>query len=440
MMPPMPETSHPLHVGVWRTALVAGLAAAALYAGLILSGLTNARAQSDQDLYHAPTIARFARDWPAFDFAGSRSATTPGYHVVLAAASKLGLSQTGLRLAGALFGAGLLSAVVGSLAPRLGARRSLLLALPLACSLPIVASGVWLLPDDAGWLGVAAVLVWCLRDRPPTASRLTIAGLLVLLTVACRQSHLWTAGVVWVWAWSDPTPKRWSRTAIALLCTLPAFALVAWFASIWHGLVPPLFQAGAIDPVTAKPAPANAGVNPAMPVLVLALVAIAGVPMSALLFGSDRPPCHRALLQAGGITLLGAAIGAIPNTSYSVPGRRFGGLWTIAGKLPTVADRSPLMVALAGLGAGVLWLWLLSMPTRARWVLGMSLLGFTAAHAAGSSAFQRYAEPMVLLFVVLAAGSVVLGPATPPRVRRIAWLGPIALAGLLGAVTVSTLR
>src|ERR1043166_5525589 len=54
-------------------------------AGLILTGWDRGRGWYDQHYYHEPTIRAFANQWPHFDLGNYWSATTPGYHLALAA-------------------------------------------------------------------------------------------------------------------------------------------------------------------------------------------------------------------------------------------------------------------------------------------------------------------------------------------------------------------
>ena len=52
---------------------------------LIVSGYDQSIPAYDQKNFHLPTIERFSQDWPHFTFTNYSSATTPGYHILLAA-------------------------------------------------------------------------------------------------------------------------------------------------------------------------------------------------------------------------------------------------------------------------------------------------------------------------------------------------------------------
>ena len=66
--------------------------------------------------------------------------------------------------------------------------------LPLVCSLYVLSSGAWLLPDNAGWWGVAGLLVLGFRQRVDGWS-VAGSGLVLLALVLVRQIHLWVAVV-----------------------------------------------------------------------------------------------------------------------------------------------------------------------------------------------------------------------------------------------------
>ncbi|HZW10024.1 MAG TPA: hypothetical protein VFF69_08980, partial [Phycisphaerales bacterium] len=52
---------------------------------LIFSGFVKGRGAADQLNYHEQVIRTFAADWPNPDYSDYLSATTPGYHTLLAA-------------------------------------------------------------------------------------------------------------------------------------------------------------------------------------------------------------------------------------------------------------------------------------------------------------------------------------------------------------------
>ena len=86
---------------------------------LILSGHNAGRAAFDSVVYHERFIRDLAASWPRFDVSNPLTATTPGYHVLLATFVKLGFdSELALRLISALIGASLGGLLAAWLAKR----------------------------------------------------------------------------------------------------------------------------------------------------------------------------------------------------------------------------------------------------------------------------------------------------------------------------------
>src|SRR4051794_39707330 len=73
-----------------RAAVIMGGLTAAVLLALILWGHDDHRASYDQNVYHLPTIRQFASELPRPDFSNYLSATTPGYHLILAILSRAG--------------------------------------------------------------------------------------------------------------------------------------------------------------------------------------------------------------------------------------------------------------------------------------------------------------------------------------------------------------
>ena len=172
--------------------------------GLALSGRITSRADYDQKLYHLAAIRQFAQQWPDFDFWHYMSATTPGYHLLMAAVMKfvspslMALQAVAIAIAGLLLG--LLGCAVGRrTTPLLAAA----FCLPLLCNMYVVDSGAWLLPDDLGWVGVLAILLIALRPKLSVAWMLA-GGVILLGLVFVRQSHLWAAAMLWASSLGSP--------------------------------------------------------------------------------------------------------------------------------------------------------------------------------------------------------------------------------------------
>lgn len=430
--------------------------------GVMALGGRSTRAAFDE-VFHANTIRQFETEWPRPDFREYDSATTPGYHLIMAGVSRAaGGSAAGstgaMRVLGAIFAAALAGLVAGMAAARVGVAGGVALAAPLAGSMYVVNSGVHLLPDNLAWLGVAGVLGLALR-RFSWGAVAAAAGVVAAL-VLVRQVHVWTAGVVWAaagisaatalgpgrgWPFADGAELRRgiARGAVAAALTLPAFVVLGYFARLWGGLTPPKFNfdqgAAGITLETNV-----VGVSPATPAYVLALVGVLGVFFAPFFLGVARG--GRWWRWAAGGAVAGACLALVPETTYRMP-ERIGSLWSVVRVMEgwglMIGGRTaPLIVVLAACGGAVLAGWWPLADRRARWILGTALLAFTLANTAQALVYQRYLEPFVLLWLALAAAC---GPersdgAEGRRASRPRWAGAgpgglaIMLWGLSGWV------
>lgn len=411
----------------------------------ILWGPTPQRINTDQNDYHLKAILEFAHQWPRPDFSDYKSATTPGYHLVMAAASAVvGESEKPLRLAGMVFTAELLVLLGWACARASGS-----LLMGLACAAPflaspyVFASGAWLLPDNAAWLGVLGVVLLCMSPRLDAWSFVGAAVVLALL-VFTRQIHLWALAPMLAAAWvgqakpgtSSPgllsadeirlltsTPGlRVRRALVALVAGAPAIWMLVGFVRLWGGLVPPQFQT------------VLHGGNPAAPAFVLSLLAI-----YAAFLGAWFWPGAMALLRdrawvpalAG---LGGVAVALVPATTFDIGAGRWSGLWQVVDRAPVIAGHtSVVLLILAPAGAIAAVVMASMLPTRTRWVFLACLAGFVAAQSANHECWQRYIEPLLLMLVALVAAHTSPIHGAPGRRLRLA--GPAALALILAGLT-----
>lgn len=423
---------------------------------LIGAGHLRGRGAHDHLNFHEPAIYRFASQWPHPDFHDYVSATTPGYHVVLAwCVHTFGLERQGLQVVSSLFSGLMLGLIGWSLAGSVGPRRAILLALPLVGSLYTFYPAVWLLPDNAAWLLVTFILLTVLSDRKPRVTWPAI-GIAILLLVAVRQIHLWTAAIAWTGAWlgrvgayhpsrrwdvralcAGPLHLRIVRTGIMLALTLPAFLLLGWFMKLWGGLTPPAFQN------------MYHGGNPAAPGFILAIFglyapfyALAAWPALAKTIRSNLP-----VIVAGAI--LGLLLATLTPTTFDKEAGRYAGLWNLVRHTPVVGDRSVLIAVLATIGGASLGAFLGSVPWRDRWILAACFVASTLAQSTSYQIWQRYNEPLILLMLSLLAARAIQGenqiasiPARAPR--RIASIdvsmfGTLGLGVILALVTALTI-
>jgi len=435
---------------LWTCLVPAGVFALAAW-GVILPGNLRGRGAHDQVNYHLPAIVRFAEQWPRLDYSDYLSATTPGYHTLLAAVARfVSDSPQALQFVGSLFTVALL--VVLGLACRSAGRAALLLVMPAAASMYVFYSGVWLLPDNAGWLGVLGVLLLALRRRFDALTVIGGAALLAAL-VFVRQSHLWAAAALWAGAWlgtrdpddagpfeamhdarallRDPA-RRAVRTAVAIVATVPAALIVLHFHRLWGGLTPPTFQ------------DRHTGGNPAAPAFILSLFGAFSLFFAGFLApaAAEALRRHRLLLALAVVGGLAAAL--LPETSYSTEAGRYSGLWNLVQKAPVVMGgrTSTLIVLLAPLGACAVLAWFVALPRRERWIMLASVVAFTAAQVASYKLWQRYTEPLLLVLLPVLACRLrpaAVGPrGLVPALWHLRLVGPASLALTLAFATAIT--
>lgn len=444
-----------------RPALIAAAVSVAVFLAaalpLILSQNLMGRAAFDQLHFHEPVVRQFTAQWPRPDLSDYRSATTPGYHLVLAGVARY-LSDSGmiLQLAAATFTAallGLLAWACGRITA--AAVWGMLLTLPMAASIYVFFPGVWLLPDNLGWLLVLAMGLWCWRmacGRGAAAVNFAVAAALLIAIVFVRQSHFWTAGLLWLAAWIAAAPigdgglmgmltnlpRRFGGLVFAAVATLPAAAVLVGFARLWEGMTPPLFKGQYPNLV-----------NPATPAFVLALLAV----LSAFFAGFVGPAAWRVLKERPwglGLAMLAAAVvAAVPETTY-IHEQRSTGLWNLVKIGPVIGGHtSVVLLVLAPAGAWALLAWFCALGPRARWMFLCAFGAFAAAQTATPLCWQRYIEPHLLMLLALSAAAV--GPVAPAgacrgveRVIRAAApaarvAGPLVLAALFATLTARTI-
>lgn len=409
------------------------------------------RAGFDHGGYHLPVIDAFAVQLPTPDLSDYASATTPGYHLLMAAVVRtISADARLLRTVSLLIGSALVGLLVGAMAHARGAPFAVTRTLPLAASLYVVSSAAWLLPDNAAWLCVLGIVLLSLK--PSLRVRmLVLAGAVLMALVLVRQIHLWAAAPIWLAWWLGPaeddarhatllpTPdnplrRRAARAALAVAFTLPAFLVVGWFFLVWGGMTPPSFDERLSGP------------NPVVPATVLTLIAIYG----AFFAGDWLPAAWLALRQnprLWAIVLLGAIIGLIvgvaPHSSYHWEDR-ISHLWNVVRRLPTLAERSPV-IALGSVAGGVTVALIgAALPRRDAFILLAALAGFVASQTAGALAWPRYYEPLLLILLALACARIPrVAPHDLPAPLRLLHAARTPLIILLGlaqlAVTIVSL-
>jgi hypothetical protein len=390
-----------------------------LFLPVVLSGAGGTSEHADAVQYHLPIIEKMRADWPRVDVVRYDSATTPGFHVLMAALWKLTGSTAAMTATNSLLGVLLISSVFFAARRFAGAWGALALTLPLACSPYILGATIWLTTDNAALFFVTLALASATIART-TNARLIGAGFAAALAVSIRQVNVWLAAplgfagliasplaafVPRIFRWDEhdtlaPRPRSMLNfIAGCIAAALPA-AVLLYFVWQWG------WQ---LNPVTADDTilKHNRGPNLASPAFALALTGALGVFFIPFAWRELRAlrPTDPAAFAAAAIAL---ALSLISPTSYYwtetwMP-RSYGWLWRIVEKFPCIMERSIVITAAAPVGALILLLLFRAASAAGRRVpaavLLLSLLGWLFAQTMNSMAWQRYFEPLITIALI----------------------------------------
>ena len=350
-----------------------------------------------------PTVHRFAEQWPTPDLRDYQSTTGPLWHLFLSLISRAGAPDVVLRLAAVASGAGLAAATWAVFRRTVPAAIAAAAALPVSCSPFVLGGSTWITTDVAAALCMTMALG---ALTAPSGAR-PITGLWAAMAAGVRQPLGWLAvPILWV-AWRD---RSW-RLAVAAMLPVAVVGTLVW---IWGGLTPPAFRELH-----------DRGANPTAVTLMLALAGLWGLPF--VLAGKGRVPWA----PVCGAALIALAVALSFPSSHLRPAGRWGGpIWQVVAMAPAPSDKSVVLVPLAALGGACVT----ALAIRAYragqgavcGVLLVSLAMATLANSANSQAWQRYADPILLLTVPWIA---LLGWRTDtPRWRLVA--ASLAVAGV----------
>ncbi len=403
----------------------------------------------DQRNYHEPTILAFAEQWPSVDLVNYPSATSPGYHLLMALVARyMSHDLVVLQFAGSLLSFGLLLVVWGYGARHARAWPALGLVLPLVASSYVIGSGIWLVTDNAGLLFVCLALGGAMMVQP-TAMRTARWGLYATCAVGIRQIHVWVAAPVILAALLASPLSRfaprplgsgskqslsWAGFFTALPVLLLPLVMVGLFIWLWGGLTPPAYADLH-----------STGLAPVSSLVALALVGSFGVFFLPTFCPkwTDILKVDRWLVVA---VVLAIAVSLTIPTSFDISRGRWGGaIWELVRRMPDVAGRSIVFPPLAALGAVVLvHAWRAAgRAGRAReaTVLLLSLLGWMIAESVNTQSGQRYCEPMILVGLAWLAALSVSPSQEITSFRPVHprwWLGPAALGVIQLALSTFT--
>ncbi len=435
----------------WRTRAPAVLLAA-IFLGIVATAvalrLDGTGEAADERDYHLPVVQGFLDQWRAtgrVNIVEYESATSPGYHLLMAAVLGVTGSAAAMNIVNAAIGLGLVLAVYAALRRVASPWSAFILSLPVALNHYVLGASIWLTTDATALLFVTLALgamVMC----PWLRARALRAGVWSMLAVFVRQVHIWSiAPIALAGAMNGP---RWSRrlvravlggegragnepseregwmnlSAAALACVLPV-VLLGVFVWLWGGLIPKAHGAIVLH---------AGGPNAATPAFALALTGAVGVFLLPLAWRQVRA------LRASDAGAIGAAAAGIVlalavETSYSWKTRAYGWLWQLVERTPEVGGRSLVIAAAAPVGAIVLLVLFRSAREAGRGdqarVLLVALLGWVCAQSFNAMAWQRYFEPVILIGLAMLAALGMRALTPVAWASRVAWLGPLALAG-----------
>ncbi|MCB9846118.1 MAG: hypothetical protein H6811_09060 [Phycisphaeraceae bacterium] len=444
----------------WTGLLLAAIFLASALPVVVLQ-VHRGRMARDQLCYHEQVIRTFARQWPRLDFSDYLSATTPGFHAVVAAVSLVTSdSRIVLQLLGSGFTVGLIAMLGWAVARRAPPALTVALCAPMVASLYVWPSGVWLLPDNAGWWGVLAMTLISLH-APFNRFSLVAGGLTLMLLVFVRQIHLWTAAPLWAAAWLGPwthadspdsapseallsdVPRRASHAGMAVVATGAGFGVAAYFLNLWNGLTPPSFQTRESGEIGYH------GANLASPAFTLSVFAVLSAFFAAYVLPSLAQLWRDTRVWLIAAAAAGLVVSIVPATTFSQEHGRWTGLWNVVSIMPDLGGRtSPVIVLLSVAGAVLLMGWANALRWRDRWVVVAIFAAFIAAQTSSSQAWQRYVEPMFLMLLPLMAvrtreiaeSPLAIIPLRDRALVRVGrWLGPLLLGGIFAVLTAASI-
>ncbi len=392
----------------------------------------------DATNYHTPVIEAFAAQWPDLNLVDYPSATTPGWHLLMAMSYGVTGGHRFAHVLNMWFGAALVLGVY------MGVRRCVSpwfavgLAMPIAFSPHVLLSASSLTTDNLALLMAMVSLTLSIVARP-TPMRVFSAGLASVGVVLVRQVFVWVVAPIGliglvatplcilvprVLRWrTETTGWQWGVLLASLFGVIAPAAVVAAFAIAWGGLVP--------DNQEMRAHFREGYAGAAFP-YALTLIAIFGPAFVAPLWAMR--PRDFALSRGMVISaLVGLAASVIPQTQWAFTDRQYGWLWTLVmrfGRLTgghfervdgdmtmlerpfeLIDGRTPLFHLTAPLGAMVLWvLWRGSTrvgEVRRASVLMLTMLGWLTAQGFNVVLAQRYFEPVLLMTLAWLASMAV---------------------------------
>lgn len=227
-----------------RHGLVAGLIFFILMLPLVFRPSIDVYDDFDEGVFHYATVMQFVEQMPEYDFVTYASATTPLYHLFMAALVRLfGFELVGLRVVNLLLSVALVYVAFRLFSGDPYKPQIYILTACFAFSPYFVGPAVRLSTDNVALLFVVLTIA---ALHPPNFSlqRYGLAALFMSLAVMIRQNYIWLipAGILRSMMGKSTLHLRLHRRlAASALFALPLLLLLA-FIVLWGGLVPPDFQ------------------------------------------------------------------------------------------------------------------------------------------------------------------------------------------------------
>lgn len=369
-------------------------------------GLDGGWAACDQP-YHIAEIDYFIAhpgDWLRYPDPW-QTATFPGFHLFVALIARLlGLSTLGpgtwLRLIPCLLGVlvlGVLWRIFRDLSQ--SGRAALLLALPILWSNYFYLSSLFLVTENAAYLGYALLLLAYLEFP----RRGALIGLIGAATVFVRQIFLpVTLTPAALFAFSRMQGSR--RAGALALAIAPGVLVFALYYVAWGGPVPHEVL-GEHD--------AHALLEPGPVLQAVSLLGLLAIPYTVLILPSLRALGRKritAVLAAASVIAVLTWL-LLPSTRDLEAGRAGSVIWLLARIAPLDGTHAPLVLPCLWLGCAALGTTIAL--ARERRYVPVELVMF-ALYVAGLSlqrlSYQRYSE--VVTLILLSATAARCGPAT----------------------------
>jgi hypothetical protein len=349
----------------------------------------------DEQEFHLPTVRRVAEHWPSLNFRDDElTAIAPGYYWFLAGVSKIvGSSARALRLVNILVSLTGLMVLFAWLVGRVGAADAAFLIAPLATSNIYIKSSSWVVTDNAALVLAVIALLHVLHSAQ--RSNAIAAGIYAALATFSRQLYAWLAFPMLYRALlsvrdRDKAMLAWTAASCGIVIVVVSLYLT------WGGLVSPRWQKF-YSPLSIVPLG-----------YILSLIALFGV----FYFPLEASPFRvRPLWFPSIIALLCAEfVAVIAPTAYDKAAGRWGGhLWEVAKILPAPFGRSIVFIVLAPIGMIFVMGFFRCIkesrsPEQAQiWLV--ALIGWSFVYIFDHQVFERYYEPMILVFLIIAAAS-----------------------------------